>query len=375
MLGGFFMKECREIREGLFGSKYVENLPLGCKLCYQGAKAVIFITGICYEKCYYCPISSERKDKDVIYVNEVRVSSPKDILEEIYEMKALGASITGGEPLLFPRRVIETIDLLKSVFGEKFHIHLYTIGKHVSKDIITKLYNVGLDEIRFHVRDLRVFKNIELALKYTDIDVGIEVPLIPGFKDFYIKLLKEAERLGVKFVNFNEMEFTESNAEELRMRGFKLKKGSYIAVEGSEKEALELLKWASCNINNVLVHYCSVAYKDLVQTKKRLLRKAREIAKPFDEITDEGLIRRVQIVIPKENYDLTIHNKIRALERKFLMDIIVKQDKIVLNVSPKHARQILAEIGKANIKNYEAFIIEKYSVRRDIVKNIIPLSF
>ena len=369
------MKECREIREGLFGSKYVEDLPLGCKLCYQGAKAVIFITGICYEKCYYCPISSERKDKDVIYINEVRASSPKDILEEIYEMKALGASITGGEPLLFPRRVIETIDLLKSVFGEKFHIHLYTTGKHVSKDIITKLYNVGLDEIRFHVRDLRVFKNIELALKYTDIDVGIEVPLIPGFKDFYIKLLKEAERLGVKFVNFNEMEFTESNAEELRMRGFKLKKGSYVAVEGSEKEALELLKWASCNINNVLVHYCSVAYKDLVQTKRRLLRKAREIAKPFDEITDEGLIRRVQIVIPKENYDLTIHDRIRALERKFPMDIIVKQDKIILNVSPEHARQILAEIGKANIKNYEAFIIEKYPVRRDIVKNIIPLSF
>ncbi|MCD6114207.1 MAG: radical SAM protein [Thermoprotei archaeon] len=369
------MKECREIREGLFGSKYVEDLPLGCKLCYQGAKAVIFITGICYEKCYYCPISSERKDKDVIYINEVRASSPKDILEEIYEMKALGASITGGEPLLFPRRVIETIDLLKSVFGEKFHIHLYTIGKHVSKDIITKLYNVGLDEIRFHVRDLRVFKNIELALKYTDIDVGIEVPLIPGFKDFYIKLLKGAERLGVKFVNFNEMEFTESNAEELRMRGFKLKKGSYVAVEGSEKEALELLKWASCNINNVLVHYCSIAYKDLVQTKRRLLRKAREIAKPFDEITDEGLVRRVQIVIPKENYDLTIHDRIRALERKFPMDIIVKQDKIVLNVSPKHARQILAEIGKANIKNYEAFIIEKYPVRKDIVKNIIPLSF
>jgi len=369
------MKECRVIKDGLFGSKYVEDLPIGCKLCYQGAKAVIFITGVCYEKCYYCPISSERKNKDVIYVNEVKTSSPMDVLEEIYEMRALGASITGGEPLLFPHRVVETIDLLKSVFGGKFHIHLYTIGKHVSKDIITKLYNVGLDEIRFHIRDFRVFKNIELTLKYTDIDVGIEVPLIPGFRDFYIKLLKEAERLRVNFVNFNEMEFTESNAEELRMRGFKLKKDSYVAVEDSEKEALELLKWASDNINNVLVHYCSVAFKDLVQTRRRLLRKAREIAKPFDEITNEGLLRRVQIVIPKENYDPTIHSRIHALERKFPMAIIVNHGKIVLNVSPKHARQVLAEIGKANIKNYEVFIIEKYPAGKDIVKNIFPLSF
>ena len=366
------MRECREIKEGLYGSKYVGELPLGCKLCYQGAKAVIFITGVCYEKCYYCPISSERKDKDVVYVNEVKVLSPKDLLKEIYEMKALGASITGGEPLLFPQRVIETVDLLKSVFGEKFHIHLYTVGKHVTKDIIAKLYNVGLDEIRFHVRDFRVFKNIELALKYTDIDVGIEVPLIPGFKNFYIRLLKEAEKIGVKFVNFNEMEFTESNAEELRARGFRLKKNSYTAVEGSEKEALEVLKWASCNLREISVHYCSVAYKDLVQTKRRLLRKAMEIAKPYDEVTNEGLIRRVQIVIPKESYNPAIYS---ILERKFPIDATVNHEKVVLSVSLKHIRQVLDLIGKVGVKDYRVFVVEKYPVENGIVRNIIPYSF
>jgi len=367
------MKECRDIKKGLEGSRFIGELPLGCKLCYQGAKAVIFLTGICYEKCYYCPISSARRNKDTMYVNEEKAETFNDVLREIYEMKALGASITGGEPLIYPKRVIEVIRLLKNVLGEKFHIHLYTIGKHLSRDLLVKLYNEGLDEIRFHVRDWRVLKNVEQAIKYTDLDVGIEVPLIPGLKEFYFKLISEAEKLGVKFINLNEMEFTESNEEELRRRGFKLKKDSYIAVEGSEELATEILKWSSCNTEEITVHYCSVTYKDKVQTRKRLLRKAQETAKPYEEITKEGLLKHVVLKIPKNLWHKGVEHKI--LLTKLPLDIVYGEEEVQV-LLPLHVLQhITNELYSSGIKHFKAYIIEKYPTRNNIVKNITPLVF
>ncbi len=367
------MKECRDIKEGLEGSRYIGELPLGCKLCYQGAKAVIFLTGICYEKCYYCPISSVRRNKDVMYVNEEKAETFNEVLREIYEMKALGASITGGEPLIYPQRVIRIIKFLKNVLGENFHIHLYTIGKHLARELLAKLYNEGLDEIRFHVRDWRVLKNVELAIKHTGLDVGIEVPVIPGLKKYYFKLIREAEKLGVKFINLNEMEFTESNEVELRRRGFKLKKDSYVAVEGSEELAIEILKWSSCNTEKITIHYCSVAYKDKVQTRRRLLRKAQEIAKPYEEITREGLLRHIVLKVPKNLWRKDVESKM--LLTKLPLDIVYGEEDVQVLLHPHALRHITGGLYSSGIRYFKAYIVEKYPTRNNVVKNIIPLVF
>ncbi len=36
------------------------------------------------------------------------------------------------------------------------------------------------------------------------------------------------------------------------------------------------------------VHYCSVSFKDGVQLKNRIKRRAKHIAKPYDVITKDG---------------------------------------------------------------------------------------
>lgn len=362
------MKEHRNINEGEARSRYLGNLPIGCKLCYQGAKAVIFLTGVCYEKCYYCPISLERKNKDKIYVNEREISNINELFIEISEMKALGASITGGEPLLYPQRVLDLISTLKRVFGEDFHIHLYTIGKYVSKDLLIKLDQIGLDEIRFHVKDLKIFEKIKYAVENTNMDVGIEVPIIPGMKNFYFKIIDMAERVNVKFINFNELEMTESNYNELARRGFRLKKDSMVAVENSEEEALEILNWACYNTEKISIHYCSVLYKDYVQTRRRLLRKAFEIAKPYEKVSREGtLIKGVIEVYGVKSIELE-----NILNNKIMLDL-EEEDRIKIHVHPKIIQNVIMRLRLNNVV-FKAYIVERLPVFGKSVYNVTPIS-
>jgi len=265
-------------------------------MCRRGEKAVIFITGLCPVNCFYCPISFERKGKDVIYVNEVRVNSIDDVIAEIENTRALGCSITGGEPLIVLDRVLEYIRVLKDYFGTKFHIHLYTSAYRMTAKIIKEFEKSGLDEIRFHIVYLKpTLKVIEYTVKNSSMDVGVEVPVIPGRKQFYIKLLKILDNVGVNFINLNELEITESNCNNLLLRGFKARRDYPIGVEGSEKLALELIRWAKDNLKNMSVHYCSALFKDAIQTRRRLLRAAISIRKPYEDVTEDGLLRKLVV--------------------------------------------------------------------------------
>lgn len=121
----------------------------GCFYCKKGTKMVLFVTGLCLNKCFYCPLSYDRKNKDIIFANEQLISKDQEIISVAQEMNALGTGITGGEPLLKINRVIRYIKLLKSQFSSQHHIHLYT-SIPVSMNILDLLWRAGLDEIRFH---------------------------------------------------------------------------------------------------------------------------------------------------------------------------------------------------------------------------------
>ena len=97
------MKKTR-IVETEANSLYLKGrgIPKGCKYCLKGAKAVLFLNGICqkpYHCSWYCPISEERRDKEITYADEIEIDSKMELLEEINKIDAKGMSITGGEPL------------------------------------------------------------------------------------------------------------------------------------------------------------------------------------------------------------------------------------------------------------------------------------
>ncbi|MEK6849294.1 MAG: radical SAM protein, partial [Nanoarchaeota archaeon] len=162
------------------------QLSEGCKRCVEGRKLVLFITGMCAQKCWYCPIGENKYGHDVVFANEWKLDNPNDpveLLEEAKLTKATGAGITGGDPLARVDRCVQYITLLKKEFGKDFHIHLYTPLKLVSKENLTKLFKAGLDEIRFHpdLDDKTLWNRIDLAKPFSW-TVGLEIPAIPGYE-------------------------------------------------------------------------------------------------------------------------------------------------------------------------------------------------
>jgi len=267
-----------------------EKLPKGCAMCVRGEKLVLFVTGLCPNKCFYCPISEQKCGKDVVYANEWKIAKEKDIFEEAKLTKAKGAGITGGDPLVKLDRVVHYIQFLKKKFGKKFHIHLYTPLTLVNEARLKKLHNAGLDEIRFHPMLDRPdeWKRILFAKKFKW-DVGVEIPIIPGKKKQTLDLLKFIED-KVDFLNLNELEISDTNANKLVQKGFRQKSDLSYAVKGSQEMALQLLNYLKKSRLNV--HYCTAQTKDKAQLSRRIKRRALNVAKKFDFVTKEGTLVR-----------------------------------------------------------------------------------
>ncbi|AAY79498.1 radical SAM protein [Sulfolobus acidocaldarius] len=277
---------------------YNLDLPKGCELCRMGGKLVVFITGECGDNCYYCPVSEQRFGKDKAFANEAPAENLVDFIYEAYRMRALGAGITGGDPLIRIDKVVSLIKKFKDEFGQEFHIHLYTSGRYVTKDVLSELERAGLDEIRFHPLKREYLRAIEKAVQF-NFDVGIEVPAIPGQEQELEKLILWSKAIGVKFVNMNELELTERNYAPLNARGFKSAHG-LAGVNGSFETAYATLR--KLHEEKIALHYCSSVYKDLVETRTRFLRIIKYSSKAYEEGTGEGTVLRAVV---KSSQDLS----------------------------------------------------------------------
>jgi len=243
---------------------------------------VLFITGTCRRTCWYCPLSRERKGVDVTYANEHPVTSPDEAVEVSRTMSALGTGVTGGEPLLQADRVIEYCTRLKQEFGENHHIHLYT-GTAPDEGTLASLRGL-VDEIRLHPPEEEwpefrsgPYAETVTAARGMGFRIGVEVPALPSVGE-----LGPALEI-LDFLNINELEWGDTNAGAMRERGYTLEDGYHNAVDGSRG-------WADRISREEIVHFCSSSFKDSVQLRKRLIRIAKNTARPFDHVTRDGTV-------------------------------------------------------------------------------------
>lgn len=263
-----------------YGSFRTGKLAEGCKRCQKGEKLVLFVTGLCSQNCFYCPISDFRKGKPQAWANERRITNDNDFLMESREMRATGMGVTGGDPLCALKKTCHYIRLAKNSFPD-YHVHLYTYGDLATPKAITALEKAGLDEIRFHA--LNDFEKLAPALE-SSMDVGIEIPCIPNDWERVKTVVEYASDNGL-FLNLNEFEFSDTNEEKMRKRGYRQRNDGFAAV-GSRELGEKAVEYARSLGSRV--HFCSVHYKYAGQLVLRLKRRAETIRKPYEKIDKYG---------------------------------------------------------------------------------------
>jgi pyruvate formate-lyase activating enzyme-like uncharacterized protein len=296
------------------------NIPEGCKFCIEGRKLVLFVTGKCSRQCNYCSLSDKRKNKDIIWANELECKTPKEAVEEARKGNAKGAGITGGDPLLFLDRTLKYASALKEEFGKRFHIHIYLPTNLVTEEKLEKLSKY-IDEVRFHPQFLQMNnktqadkKNIELSMQkdiekiklaslfYKKENIGCEMPSFTEKKIDTIRFIKKAaEENAIGFVNLNELELSETNFN-LFTKQYRFTENTY-TISGSQKAALDILK--ACNGLGIKLHFCTARTKDSFQLRNRL--KNRRIL-PFGIRNKDGTVNYYSFYQEKNKNSL---NKIK----------------------------------------------------------------
>ncbi len=246
----------------------------------KGAKLVLFVTGLCRYRCFYCPLSEERWQKDVVYANERFVTTDEEVLEEARAIDALGTGITGGDPVMQLDRTLHYAHLLKHEFSDH-HIHLYTASA-LDDTTLQRMEGV-IDEIRIHLIDFTAISPVKKALHY-NFDVGVEIPMLPSRVKETEILIRNLKDVGIHFINLNELEYADKNSNNLKRMGYSFSTDS-CSVLKSEEAALLLA--------DDVVHYCSAHDKDSIQLKNRFIRRARNVRKPYEEIEDGLLVKGV----------------------------------------------------------------------------------
>lgn len=314
----------------------VNKFAVGCILCFGGAKSVIFITGLCKENCYYCPVNRELLHRDVLKVNEKFVNKIEEIPSEISRSNSKGASITGGDPLATPKKTIEAIELLKSVFGSRFHIHLYTTGRDLTHELLRKLDRAGLDEIRFHPLNKEYLRKIEITAKSSSIDFGVEIPSIPGMDNWILEIAMFLQKIGGKFLNLNELEVSPGNYYQLISRGFEINPDT-ITVKGSLETALRVIHKSLELGINVPIHFCPATYKDKFQTRLRFIQTVKNNSEIYEESTIDGTL---------ETIILEIDDKQSCYEKTYkLIGYYVFKKSDSLYVNPKDYEVVKNKLG------------------------------
>jgi len=277
------------IRISRYAAIYGSRIAAGCSLCFSGSKAVIFITGLCRESCYYCPISSARKNRDVMFVNERKTETIQEAVAEVERSGASSASITGGDPLERLDRTLQVIRALKAAFGPSFHIHLYTNGLLARDEVLRALEAAGLDEIRFHPTRREALERIRRAKELTGMSVGAEIPAIPGREGEIVALAEFLDEVNADFLNINELEVSESNESSLRIMGFSFSPDGK-AVSGSAETAFKAMRTAEERGLRIPIHFCPASFKDEIQTRRRFARAAESDLRVYEKATAEGTV-------------------------------------------------------------------------------------
>ncbi len=112
------------------------------------------------------------------------------------------------------------------------------------------------------------------------------------------------------------------------------------------------------NLEGFNAHLCASRIKDSVQLKNRFLRRAKNVKKKYEEITEEGLLIK-GIIYPKSSKDL------KVVLKKLIFEYSIPEDMFHLDESKKrietswyiaeHLSELLLDCEVAIVKEHPTF--------------------
>ncbi|MEW8987018.1 MAG: radical SAM protein, partial [Bacillus sp. (in: firmicutes)] len=250
--GALFSNNNKSIRSN-------KRVSSACDACQTGTGSYTsFVSLKCHRDCYFC--FNKNQDHYSFHVrnhNNVNGELTKLVQQGV---KLTHLALTGGEPLLHAEETISFFQLA-NVLVPQTHTRLYTAGDLLTEELLQRLKETGLNEIRFSIKledssqkRNHILGKIALAKQYIE-DVLVEMPVIPGTGAEMKTLLLELEKLQIFGINLLEFCFPLENAQAFRERGFALKNPPFdvyynfwyaggLAVEGSQELCLELVEFA-----------------------------------------------------------------------------------------------------------------------------------
>ena len=339
----------------------------GCIQCQMGSKLVLFITGNCHWQCDYCPLSETRRDIDWMFAYERRCESFDEVIEEARAMRATGAGITGGDPLMARERTLQGISRLKEEFGPGFHIHMYT-SIPFREEWAADFAESGLDEIRFHFLDLDAekYRDTISACSKAGIITGVEIPCEPDREDDLLILLEELREFDISFLNVNELEITVGNHDNMELRGFNLSTEITAGASGSSEIALSMRDRVQAAergdpdpVDGTIrepygfhLKFCTAVYKDSGQMRRRFLRRGEATIAPHEILTDDGTLVFGAVDSAEESMEEWMDEitRVTGLPRRFLLwDDKSKRIEMPLSVAEAIAEEVSASVSMVEV--------------------------
>lgn len=254
---------------------FTRSLPPGCRGCLKGKGTNLLVTGLCTRDCLFCFNEKPRRDETVVH--GFNVSEPEEAVRivERYGLRSVGMS--GGEPLLFPERVVGLVKALKAL-PFRVWIDVYSNGDKATPEVLARLKDAGVDSMRFNLA-ARGYDPapVELAMKSFE-NVAVELPVIPADMDKLKAMVLRLDSLGAPFLNIHELFICRENQD--RLSGFPAagapsKHLLWEPTAGGDEACLELLSFALQNAQRLSVYYCSCRTQELISKRGFSRRKRR----------------------------------------------------------------------------------------------------
>lgn len=280
----------------------------GCIACGKDLGCTIRITDKCNRQCFFC-FNGERMGFQMPSLSEIDAY----IVNCMSIKKVRAFAVSGGEPLLYPRLVIDAFRIARQRIGAECHYRLYTNGDYLTDKLISELARNGVDELRLSIKpenDIRDEFIRNLCVTFPS--VWIEIPAIPGNLRELKQLIDKLDAIGVKGLNLIEMYFAGFNSRAFRQNGLKLRvipiRPSHFSmppfeypVSGSREEAIQAVAYARKKKTRLSVHAC------LHETRREMfIEQNRRISKAnlteWQKIDSDGLPRTVAVFRLDRNY-------------------------------------------------------------------------